>query len=69
MTQQELCNAKDQDLIASVAAMKRAALLARQVAVQTGTGIVVTMNDTIIWRTASQLQAEVASKNLVQNPL
>lgn len=69
MTQQELCNAKDQDLIASVAAMKRAALLARQVAVQTGTGIVVTMNDTIIWRTASQLQAEIVNRNLVTSPL
>ena len=58
MTQQELCNAKDQDLIASVAAMKRAAALARQVAVQTGTRIVVNVNETIIWRTALQLKAE-----------
>ena len=59
MTQQELCKAKDQDLIASVAAMKRAAALARQVAVQTGTRIVVNVNDTIVWRTALQLQAEL----------
>ena len=59
MTQQELCKAKDQDLIASVAAMKRAAALARQVAVQTGTRIVINVNDTIVWRTALQLQAEL----------
>ena len=59
MTQQELCKAKDQDLIASVAAMKRAAAMARQVAVQTGTRIVVNVNDTIVWRTALQLQAEL----------
>ena len=59
MTQQELCKAKDQDLIASVAAMKRAAALARQVAVQTGTRIVVNVNETIVWRTALQLQAEL----------
>jgi hypothetical protein len=59
MTQQELCKAKDQDLIASVAAMKRAAALARQVTVQTGTRIVVNVNDTIVWRTALQLQAEL----------
>lgn len=64
MTRQELCNAKDQDLITSVAAMKRAAALARQVAVQTGTRIVVTVNDTIIWRTASQLQADMANEAL-----
>lgn len=39
--------------------MKRAAALARQVAVHTGTRIVVNVNDTIVWRTALQLQAEL----------
>lgn len=40
VTQQELNTAKDKDLIASLAVMKRAAALARQQAIQTGTAIV-----------------------------
>lgn len=57
MTQQELFNAKNQDLIASVEAMKRAAHLARKVAVQTGTAIVIFENEKIVWRTAAELVA------------
>ena len=55
MTQHELSKAKDQDLISSVGAMKRAAALARQVAVQTGTAIVVSKDEKLIWRTAAEL--------------
>ncbi|MCA3155579.1 MAG: hypothetical protein ING30_11235 [Burkholderiales bacterium] len=58
MIQNELSKAKDQDLIASVLAMKRAASLARQVAVQTGTAIVVTKDEKIIRRTAAELMTE-----------
>jgi hypothetical protein len=58
MTKHELFRAKDQDLIASVDAIKRAAALARKVAMQTGTAIVVSKNEQIIWRTAAELQAE-----------
>ncbi|WP_300437484.1 hypothetical protein [Zoogloea sp.] len=57
MTQQELSRAKDQDLIFSVEAMKRAAALARQVAVQTGTAIVVSKDEKIVRRTAAELVA------------
>ncbi|MFN7206839.1 MAG: hypothetical protein ACK5VG_04340 [Burkholderiales bacterium] len=61
MIQNELSKAKDQDLIASVLAMKRAASLARQVAVQTGTAIVVTKDEKIIRRTAAELMTESLS--------
>ncbi len=59
MTQQELFKAKDQDLIFSVAAINRAAALARQVAVQTGTAIVVCKDGKIIRRTAAELLASL----------
>ena len=58
MTQHELSKAKDQDLISSVEAMKRAAALARQVAVQTGTAIVVSKDEKIVRRTAAELVAQ-----------
>ena len=45
MIDSERSKAKDQDLISSVEAMKRAAALARQVAVQTGTAIVVSKEE------------------------
>ena len=58
MTQHELSKAKDQDLISSVEAIKRAAVLARQVAVQTGTAIVVSKDEKIVRRTAAELVAQ-----------
>ncbi|MBL0283765.1 MAG: hypothetical protein IPQ01_07565 [Zoogloea sp.] len=45
MIESELSKAKDQDLISSVETMKRTAALARQVAVQTGTAIVVSKDE------------------------
>lgn len=51
MRPQELAKAKDKDLISSLAAMKRAAAQARQLAVQTGTAIVVRRNEGIVRRT------------------
>ena len=61
MTQHELAKAKDQDLMASLAAMKRAAALARQVAMQTGTAIVVSKDEKIVWRTAAELVARLGA--------
>ena len=58
MNESELSKAKDQDLISSVDAMKRAAALARQVAVQTGTAIVVSKDEKIVRRTAAELVAQ-----------
>ena len=54
--------ARDQDLVASVAAMKRAAALARQIAVQTGTAIVVSSGDKIVRRTAAELSVDQREK-------
>lgn len=48
MTRHELGKAKDKDLVASVAAMKRAAAMARKAAVQTDTAIVVVQNEKIV---------------------
>lgn len=64
MTQYELSKVKDQDLIFSVEAMKRAAALARQVAVQTGTAIIVSKDEKIVRRTAAELVA--ADQNRVE---
>ena len=58
MTQQELNTAKDQDLIASVAAMKRAAALARKQAMQTDTAIVVLKDQKIVRLTADEIRKE-----------
>ena len=60
MTGHDLSRAKDQDLISSVEAMKRAAALARQVAIQTGTAIVVSKDRKIVWRTAAELIAQAS---------
>ena len=44
MTAQELHNAKNKDLFASLAAMRRAAALARKQALQTDTAIIILQN-------------------------
>lgn len=58
MTQQELHKAKDKDLIASLAAMKRAAAQARKQAIQTDTAIVVLKDQKIIRLTAKEIRQE-----------
>ena len=63
----DITKAKNQDLIGSVAAMKRTAALARQVAVQTGTAIVVSTNGKLVWHTAKELQAQQATERTQQN--
>ena len=62
MTQHQLSEAKNQDLIFSVAAIKRASVLARQVAMQTGTAIVVCKDEKIVRRTAAELIRAVSSE-------
>jgi hypothetical protein len=56
MTQQELSKAKNPDLRASLAAMQRAAELARQTAMQTNTAIVVVMDGKPVRIPAEQLR-------------
>lgn len=55
MTRHELGKAKDKDLVSSMAAMKRAAAMARKTAVQTDTAIVVVHGKEIVRVTADDL--------------
>jgi hypothetical protein len=58
VTQQELSKAKNPDLRASLAAMRRAAELARTTAIQTNTEIVVTRDGKPVLITAEELRKE-----------
>lgn len=58
MTQQELSKAKNPDLRASLAALRRAAALARQTAVQTNTAIVVIKNGKLLRIPADELRRD-----------
>jgi hypothetical protein len=56
VTQQELSQAKDKDLAASLIAMRRAARMAREQAVRTDTAIVVIRNEKPVRVTADELR-------------
>ena len=58
MTQHELALAKDPDLRASLAAIHRAADLARKTALQTDTGIVIVRDEKLVRISAEQLRHE-----------
>jgi hypothetical protein len=58
MTEQELGRAKDKDLIASLAAMRRAARMAREQAVRTDTAIIVMRNRQLVRVTAEELRRD-----------
>lgn len=58
MMQHELAKAKDPDLRASLQAIKRAAELARQTALQTDTGIVVVEGQKMVHVSAQELRQE-----------
>lgn len=53
--------ARNKDLAASLAALKRAAALARKQAIQTGTAIVVVKNKKIVRITADELRGKAAT--------
>lgn len=57
MSMKDIREAKDPDLRASVVAMQRAAKLARTVAIQTDTSIVVVENGQIVHISAAELRA------------
>ncbi len=58
----DIAHAKDPDLRNSLAAMERAALQARQIAIQTNTSIVIVRNNQLIHVSAQELrQAEEAA--------
>jgi hypothetical protein len=56
MTQQDISQAKDKDLPASLIAMRRAARAARELAVRTGTAIVVERDKKQVRITAEELR-------------
>ncbi len=56
MTQADLARAKDPDLRASMAAMRRAAAMARQIAIQTDTGIVIVRGGKTVVISAEELR-------------
>jgi hypothetical protein len=58
MRPQELSKAKNPDLRASLAAMRRAAELARQTALQTNTAIVIVRDGKTVRVTADELRGE-----------
>ena len=55
-SQDDIANTQDPDLLASLAAMQRAAHLARQTAMQTGTGIVIVQNGQMVRVSAEELR-------------
>lgn len=59
----DIANARDPDMRASLAAMQRAALLARQTAIQTDTGIVIIQNGQLVHISAQELRKNVAEKS------
>jgi|GEM_PF-1269943 hypothetical protein len=58
MTPDDIHKAKDRDLFHSIAAIKRAALLARQVAIQTNTSIIVMVDGEIVSYSADELRQQ-----------
>lgn len=56
MTTPDISTAKDPDLRASMAAMQRAAALARKTAIQTDTGIVIVRDGQIVHVSAQELR-------------
>ncbi len=55
-TQDDIANAQDPDLRASLAAMQRAAILARKTAIQTGTSIVIVRDGVVVRVSAEELR-------------
>ena len=58
MTQQELSKAKSPDQRASLAAMRRAAEMARSIAIQTNTEIVIVKDGKLVRISAEELRKE-----------
>ncbi len=61
MTQHEIGKAKDKDLIASMTAMRRAANMAREQALLTGTAIVVMKDNKLVRVTAEEIRKQDAA--------
>jgi hypothetical protein len=62
MNTKDIANAKDPDVRASLEALKRAALMARQTAIQTDTELVIMKNGTLQRISAKELRLQAATK-------
>ncbi len=62
MKAKDISEAKDPDVRASMAALQRAALLARQTAIQTGTNLVIVKDAQLLRISAEELRKEAESK-------
>jgi hypothetical protein len=62
MIAQDIANAKSADLRASVAAMQRAAALARSIAIRTNTGVVIVRDNKPLMVSAQELVEEHGNK-------
>ncbi|GHU34503.1 hypothetical protein AGMMS50256_28210 [Betaproteobacteria bacterium] len=60
MNPKDISTAENPDLRASLAAMQRAAALARKVAIQTDTGIVIAKDGKLVHVSADELRKEAA---------
>jgi hypothetical protein len=58
MNKNDISNARNPDLRASLIAINRAALLARKIAIQTDTGIVIVRNQKVIQISADELKED-----------
>jgi hypothetical protein len=58
MTEQELSKAKDKNLAGALAAMRRAARMARELAVRTGTAIIQLKDGKLVRVTADELRKQ-----------
>lgn len=63
MKTKDISEAKDPDLRASVAAMRRAAQMARETAIRTDTDLIVMKDGQLIRITAQTLRAETSKKS------
>ena len=62
MTQQDICKAKNPDLRASLTALQRAAEQARQIAIQTNTGIIIMQDGKLVRLSAETLRQQAIIK-------
>jgi hypothetical protein len=62
MNTKDIANAKDPDVRASLGALKRAALMARQTAIQTDTDLVIMKNGRLQKISAKELRLQATTK-------
>jgi len=60
MNSKDIFTAKDPAMRASMAAMKRAAALARETAIQTNTNIVIEKDGKLVWISAEELRSQAS---------